>query len=79
MKVQSHLFYFNPSKKTDALHFANIPDTSNKNMTSASTSPTTTKAIGKLSEGLEETDTTVLAISSKLFDLNREYEALRTL
>ncbi|MEZ4955459.1 MAG: CHAT domain-containing tetratricopeptide repeat protein [Saprospiraceae bacterium] len=31
----------------------------------------------KLSEGLEETDTTVLAISSKLFDLNREYEALK--
>ncbi len=31
----------------------------------------------KLQEGLEETDTTVLAISSKLFDLNQSYDSLK--
>ncbi|MCA9434916.1 MAG: CHAT domain-containing protein, partial [Candidatus Omnitrophica bacterium] len=32
----------------------------------------------RLSEGLEETDSTVLSISSKLFDLNQSYDSLKT-
>ena len=73
------LLLYQSIQESDALSFANIPDTLLEKEYDLRIDITyyDKKRQEKLSEGLEETDTTVLAISSKLFDLNREYEALK--
>ncbi|MCB0554903.1 MAG: CHAT domain-containing protein [Phaeodactylibacter sp.] len=63
-----------------ALHFANIPDSLLEKEYNLRVDITyyDKNRQEKLSEGLEETDATVLAISSRLFNLNQEYDSLKT-
>lgn len=74
------LLLYQSIQETDALQYANIPDSLLQKEYDLRIDITyyDKKRQEKLSEGLEETDTTVLAISSKLFDLNEEYEALKS-
>ncbi|MBK8565991.1 MAG: CHAT domain-containing protein [Saprospiraceae bacterium] len=86
----NYSFYFNESSKsslliqslqeTDALAFANIPDSLLQKEHDLRIDITwrEKQRQEKLNSGLEETDTTVLRISSILFDLRQEYEALKT-
>ena len=66
-------------QESNALHYAGIPDTLLEKEYDLRVDLTyyDKKRQGKLQEGLEETDTTVLAISSKLFDLNQAYDSLK--
>ena len=67
-------------KESDALSFANIPDSLLEKESDLRIDITyyDKKRQEKLSQGLEETDTTVLAISSKIFDLRQQYETLKS-
>ncbi|MEZ5058805.1 MAG: CHAT domain-containing protein [Saprospiraceae bacterium] len=66
-------------KETDALHYANIPDSLLKKEYDLRIDITYNekRRQDKMNEGLSETDTLVLRISSRLFDLNQEYEVLK--
>lgn len=66
-------------QESNALHYAGIPDTLLEKEYDLRVDLTyyDKKRQEKLQEGLEETDTTVLAISSKLFDLNQAYDRLK--
>ncbi|MCB9267555.1 MAG: CHAT domain-containing protein [Lewinellaceae bacterium] len=74
------LLLYESLQETDALNYANIPDSLLQQEYGLRVDITfyDKQRQEKLTQGLSETDTTVLAISSKLFDLNREYEALKT-
>lgn len=73
------LLLYQSIQSANALHFAGIPDSLLQNEYDLRVDITyyEKKRQEKLNGGLEETDTTVLAISSKLFDLNQEYDALK--
>lgn len=66
-------------QESNALHFAGIPDSLLEQEYNLRVDITyyDKKRREKLSEGLEETDTTVLAISSRLFGLNQAYDSLK--
>lgn len=65
-------------QESNALHYAGIPDSLLEKEYGLRVDLTyyDKKRQEKLQEGLEETDTTVLAISSQLFDLNQAYDSL---
>ena len=73
------LLLYQSIQESNALHFANIPDSLLEKEYDLRVDITyyDKKRQEKLSEGLEETDTTVLAISSRLFDLNQAYDSLK--
>jgi CHAT domain-containing protein/Tfp pilus assembly protein PilF len=64
---------------SNALHYANLPDSLLEKEYELRVDLTyyDKKRQEKLNEGLEETDTTVLSISSKLFDLQQAYDHLK--
>ncbi len=66
-------------QESDALAFAGLPDSllEREYDLRIDLAYYDKKRQEKLSEGLSETDSAVLAVSSKLFGLNREYEALK--
>lgn len=78
-ELSRHMILLESTKESQALQFSSIPDNilqKEKNLR-VDIAYYDKKRQEKLSEGLSQTDTTVLVISSKLFDLNREYEALK--
>jgi CHAT domain-containing protein len=66
-------------KESDALNYANIPDSLIKDEYNSRVSIAFNEKQkqAKRNAGKSETDSTVLAISSKLFDLKQEYETLK--
>ena len=73
------LLLYQSIQEADALQYAGIPDSLLKKEYDLRIDITyyDKKRQEKLNDGMEETDTTVLAISDKLFDLKQEYEALK--
>lgn len=66
-------------QESNALHYAGIPDSLLKKEYDLRVDLTyyDKKRQEKLRQGLEETDTSVLTISTKLFDLNQAYDSLK--
>jgi CHAT domain-containing protein/tetratricopeptide (TPR) repeat protein len=66
-------------QEANALHYAGIPDSLLEKEYDLRVDLTyyENRRQEKLAQGLEETDTMVLAISSKLFDLNQAYDSLK--
>ena len=78
-RAKSFLLY-EAIKESAAITFANIPNNLLKNEYTLRTNIDTYEKLHreKIIAGLNETDTSVLAVSSILFDLKHEYENLKT-
>ena len=77
-RSKAYLLY-QSMQESNALQFAGIPDTllQDEYDLRVNLSYYEKKRQEKLDEGLSETDTTVLAYSSRVFDLRQEYETLK--
>jgi len=77
-KIKSNLLY-SQFKELGASHFASIPDSMLQQEQSLRIDLTWREKQRQslLDQNLSETDTTVLTISSKIFDLRRQYETLK--